>query len=562
MKAIIGVLKQKKILLLYYILLGVVINSLNLVSISYFQEIIDTYPKGLLSWRNIVIYSLLLIVPTILAYFDNYPHQHLFEGLYLDFKLLSIDKISRIDYSNYQKYGVGQLIQKIEEGALALRNSITNFWLTIIRELVPNVFLSLFLIYNLEKRLLFYILTGYIFVALTTTFLLKKLYSIKENILIDQELFNKKLVRGLMEMVLFRLNNRYKSESRILSRNASSITNARTKLTMIHELFFTIFGLIINLLKIVVLVYAIFEAKLSVGSIVVIVTLLGKAYEPVAIFNVIYVDYKLNKLSIQRYLDFLDCRDDTHIYYGKSYDLQNDDIRISELAFSYNKRNHLFEDFNLTIKKNCTTAFVGSSGSGKSTIIKIILGLIKPNSGEIFFGNVKLSELKLEYLYKQISYLPQESPIFDGTLRENIVLNKEICDEDIINVLKKVELLDFYTKLELGLDTELGEKGIVVSGGERQRISLARLYFDNSELIILDEATSALDNITEQKVMNRLLGEFKNKTIIIIAHRLESIKGVDRIIVFNNGKVCESGSFEELLNLRGDFYKLYKSNIK
>lgn len=175
MKAIIGVLKQKRILLLYYILLGVVINSLNLVSISYFQEIIDTYPKGLLSWRNIVIYSLLLIVPTMLAYFDNYPHQQLFEGLYLDFKLLSIDKISRIDYSNYQKYGVGQLIQKIEEGALALRNSITNFWLTIIRELVPNVFLSLFLIYNLEKRLLFYILMGYIFVALITTFLLKKI---------------------------------------------------------------------------------------------------------------------------------------------------------------------------------------------------------------------------------------------------------------------------------------------------------------------------------------------------------------------------------------------------
>lgn len=562
MKAIIGVLKQKKVLLLYYILFGIVINSLNLVSISYFQEIIDTYPKGLLGWRNIVIYSILLIVPTILAYLDNYPHQQLFEGLYLDFKLLSIDKISRIDYSNYQKYGVGQLIQKIEEGALALRNSITTFWLTIIRELVPNVILSLLLIYNLEKRLLFYILIGYVFVALTTTFLLKKLYSIKENILIDQELFNKKLVRGLMEMVLFRLNNRYKSESRILSRNASSITNARTKLTMVHELFFTIFGLIINLLKIVVLVYAIFEAKLSVGSIVAIVTLLGKAYEPIAIFNVIYVDYKLNKLAIQRYLDFLDCKDDSHIYYGRSYKLKNDDIRISELAFSYNKKNYLFEDFNLTIKKNSTTAFVGSSGSGKSTIIKIILGLIKLDNGEIYFENVKLSEIKLECLYKQISYLPQESTVFDGTLRENIVLDKEICDEDIINVLKNVELLDFYTKLELGLDTELGEKGIIVSGGERQRISLARLYFDNSELIILDEATSALDNITEQKVMNRLLREFKNKTIIIIAHRLESIKGVDRIIVFKNGKVSESGSFDSLLGLKGEFYKLYKSNIK
>ncbi|MGT2833653.1 ABC transporter ATP-binding protein [Streptococcus halotolerans] len=561
MKAIIGVLKQKRLLLLYYIVLGIVINSLNLVSISYFQVIIDTYPKGLLSWGNIIRYSLLLIVPTILAYLDNYPHQQLFEGLYLDFKLLSIDKISRIDYSNYQKYGVGQLIQKIEEGALALRNTITSFWLTLIRELVPNVLLSLYLIYNFEKRLLFYILIGYVFIALTTTLLLKKLYAIKEHILINQELFNKRLVRGLMEMVLFRLNNRYTSESRTLSKSARSITNARTKLTMVHELFFAIFGLIINFLKIVVLAYAVFEAKLSVGSIVAIVTLLGKAYEPIAIFNVIYVDYKLNQLAIQRYLDFLNGKDDSHLYNGKCYELKNDDIRITDLTFSYNKTFHLFKEFNLTIKKNSTTAFVGASGSGKSTLIKIILGLIKPDNGEIFLGDVTLSELRLEHLYKQISYLPQESTIFEGTLRENIVLDKEISDEDIINVLKKVELLDFYTNLELGLDTELGEKGIIVSGGERQRIALARLYFDKAELIILDEATSALDNITEQKIMYKLLREFKNKTVIIIAHRLESIKGVDRIIVFKKGKVCESGHFQELLNLRGDFYKLYKSNV-
>jgi ATP-binding cassette subfamily B protein len=150
-------------------------------------------------------------------------------------------------------------------------------------------------------------------------------------------------------------------------------------------------------------------------------------------------------------------------------------------------------------------------------------------------------------------------PIFDGTLRENLVFDKIIEDKEIIKVLKLVSLDKLYEKLENGLETELGEKGITLSGGERQRIALARLFFDNSKIIILDEATSALDNIIEKQVMENILKKLKNKTIIIIAHRLETIKDVDEIYVLSEGTIKEKGKYEELICKRGYFTKLYNS---
>ena len=139
------------------------------------------------------------------------------------------------------------------------------------------------------------------------------------------------------------------------------------------------------------------------------------------------------------------------------------------------------------------------------------------------------------------------------------MFDKSVNDKEILEVLKTVCLDKFYQKLENGLETELGEKGIRMSGGERQRVALARLFFDDSKILILDEATSAMDNITEKKVMDNIVKKLKNKTLIIIAHRLETIKNVDLIYVLSDGVIKEKGTYDELLNKKGYFSKLYKS---
>ena len=233
-------------------------------------------------------------------------------------------------------------------------------------------------------------------------------------------------------------------------------------------------------------------------------------------------------------------------------------IEFKNVSFAYeNKR--VLNDVSFKIKKNSSTALVGESGSGKSTIIKLIMGLIKYKEGNVLIDKKELSALNLNSYYDKVIYVSQEAPIFDGTLRENLVFDKKVSDEEIVKVLNLVCLDKFYETSENKLETELGEKGIRMSGGERQRVALARLFFDNSKIVILDEATSQMDNITEKIVMKNILEKLKDKTLIIIAHRLETIKDVDNIFVLKNGEIIEEGKYEELLKNDGYFKKLYKS---
>ena len=307
-----------------------------------------------------------------------------------------------------------------------------------------------------------------------------------------------------------------------------------------------------------VLAYAVLKSNLSVGAVVTVIALLGKAYEPIAIFNVEYVDYKLNKVTVKKYIDLLDLKDDEALNAGRSVKNLLGNIEFVKVTYGYSEKN-VIEDLSFKIKANSSVALVGESGSGKSTILKLIMGLVKNDGGKILVDQKDLKSLNLTSFYDNVTYISQEAPIFDGTLRENLVFDKKIADEEIKKVLKLVCLKKFYERLENGLDTELGEKGIKMSGGERQRVALARLFFDESKIIILDEATSAMDNITEKEVMQNVITKLKNKTLIIVAHRLETIKDVDQIFVLNDGVICEDGKYNDLIEKNGYFTELYKS---
>ena len=462
-----------------------------------------------------------------------------------------------IDYLKYQELGTGLLTQRVEDGATASTSVMIDFYLKIARWLLPTAAFSLFFIYNVEKKLVLFVLLGYVVVILISNLILKKLYALKEKILVNQETLNRHLVRGFMELVVFRTNKKYDTEIQITKDGIKNITDAKTKIKLVHEMFFSIFSLIVNVLKVLVLGYAVIHSNLTVGAIVTVLSLLGKAYEPIAIFNVEYVDYKLNKVTVKRYLSLLDEKDDEALLEGKRTSSLRGDLLLENVSFSYGNRD-VIENLNLKIPQSSSVALVGQTGSGKSTIIKMIMGLLKYEKGHVKIGQSELKDLDLNSYYDHVSYVSQEAPIFDGTLRENLVFDKQVDDEKIIEVLRLVHLEKFYEKLELGLDTELGEKGVKMSGGERQRVALARLFFEDSSIVILDEATSAMDNLTEKAVMKNILERLHDKTLIIIAHRLETIKDVDEIYCLNDGKIVESGNYESLLREQGYFAKLYK----
>jgi len=561
MRYIKEILKNNRIWVLAYIGLGIFNAFMANYKTDYFQKVIDGLATGTLTFAGVITYGLILLVNYCMNYLDNYPEKKLEYGIYLDFKLLSLRKISTIDYTEYQKIGTGKLVQRIENGSSAGRNVVFNFWLRLIRDLLPTIGFSIYFIWKIDEKVTYVLFVGYMLIFIITNILLKFLYKIKEKILNSEELFNHFLVRGFMEMLVFRMSKQFPSEIKKTRSAKENIVSSKVKMNMIHEAFFTIFALLVAMLDIGILFYAWKTKNLTVGSIVALIALIENAYTPIAIFNVLYVQYKLDKASYKRFEEFLDLKDDNQLRNGNAINTDIGDIVIKNLSFQYEERK-IIDDLSLFIKRGQKIAFVGESGSGKSTVIKILLGLLKYNQGEICLGDMELSGICLNNLYDKVSYISQDVPVFDGTIKENLVFEKNVSKEQMLDALSEVQLSHLVENLAEGLDTEIGEKGTCLSGGEKQRLAFARLWFENPELVILDEATSAMDNLTEEIVMKSVMQKMKDKTVIAIAHRLNSIAGFDRIILFKEGRIVGQGTFEELLHTDSYFMDLYNANVK
>ena len=561
MRYIKEVLKKNRIWVLIYIGLGIFNAFMANYKADYFQKVIDGLADGTLAFAGVVIYGFILLINYGMNYLDNYPEKKLEHGIYLDFKLLSLRKISTIDYAEYQKTGTGKLVQRIENGSSAGRNVVFHFWLRLIRDLIPTIVFSVYFIWKIDKKVTYVLFAGYILIFIITNILLKFLYKIKEKILNSEELFNHYLVRGFMEMPVFRMSKQFPNEIKKTNKAKEDIVSSKVKMNMIHEAFFTIFALLVAMLDIGILFYAWKTQNLTVGSVVALITLIENAYTPIAIFNVLYVQYKLDKASYKRFEEFLDLKDDVQLTIGNAIHTDVGKIAIKNLSFQYEERK-IIDDLCLSIKKGEKIAFVGESGSGKSTLIKILLGLLKYSQGKVRLGDMELRGICLDNLYDRVSFLSQDAPVFDGTIKENLVFDRMVPEERIRDALREVQLSHLVENLAEGLSTEIGEKGTCLSGGEKQRLALARLWFQTPELVILDEATSAMDNLTEENVMKSVMSKLKDKTVIAIAHRLNSISGFDRIILFREGKIVGQGTFEELLRTDSYFMDLYHASVQ
>ena len=561
MRYIKEILKKNRIWVLVYIGLGIFNAFMANYKADYFQKVIDGLADRTLAFAGVATYGFILLVNYCMNYLDNYPEKKLEHGIYLDFKLLSLRKISTIDYTEYQKIGTGKLVQRIENGSTAGRNVLFNFWLCLIRDLLPTISFSIYFIWKIDEKVTYVLFVGYAFIFIITNILLKFLYKIKEKILNSEELLNHYLVRGYMEMLVFRMSKQFPSEIKKTCNAKEDIVSSKVKMNMIHEAFFTIFALFVAMLDIGILFYAWKTKNLTVGSVVALIALIENAYTPIAIFNVLYVQYKLDKASYKRFEEFLGLKDDVQLRNGNAINTNVGKIAIRNLSFQYEERK-IIDGLSLSIQKGEKIAFVGESGSGKSTLIKILLGLLKYNQGEVRLGDMELKEICLNNLYDRVSYLSQDAPVFDGTIKENLVFEKQVSEEQMLGALSEVQLSHLVENLAEGLNTEIGEKGTCLSGGEKQRLALARLWFEDSELVILDEATSAMDNLTEENVMKSVMQKMKDKTVIAIAHRLNSIAGFDRIILFKEGRIVGQGTFEELLHTDSYFMDLYNANVK
>lgn len=234
------------------------------------------------------------------------------------------------------------------------------------------------------------------------------------------------------------------------------------------------------------------------------------------------------------------------------------EIEFKNVFFEYNNNNEVFTDFNLKIHSGEKIGLVGHSGSGKSTITKMLLRFVDIKDGEILIDGQNIKNISQDDLRSSISYVPQEPILFHRSIGENIGYSKDNATKDeIVESSKRAYADEFISKLQYGYDTLVGERGIKLSGGERQRVAIARAMLKNSPILVLDEATSSLDSISEKYIQDSLNQLMNNKTAIVIAHRLSTIQKMDRILVLDNGKIIEEGNHKELIEKNGAYAKLW-----
>ena len=232
-------------------------------------------------------------------------------------------------------------------------------------------------------------------------------------------------------------------------------------------------------------------------------------------------------------------------------------IKFNDVSFKYPEGKNVINKISLEVEPLQSVAFVGSSGAGKSTILDLVLGLLKPGSGKIYYGDIPYDRLDTGSFRKNIAYVSQDTTLLDGTLLENLTIGcPEATEQMIKDVCERVHIDKFVRDLPEGLHTEIGENGIKLSGGQRQRVALGRALFMSPKLLILDEATSDLDTETEMLIQEAIQGLRQSMSIIIVAHRLSTVKSADIIYVIEDGSVCEAGTYSELIEKKGRFHYL------
>ena len=306
------------------------------------------------------------------------------------------------------------------------------------------------------------------------------------------------------------------------------------------------------------------DVGLTVGTITATVSLINRLYRPVESLLNIHVDFTRSLALFTRIFEYFDMPNPIRSpENGAKPDVTDADIVYEHVRFSYDPEKELLRDIDFTVPGGKMYAIVGPSGSGKSTVVNLIPRLYDVLGGRVTVAGVDVRDFDLTYLRSQIGVVTQDSYLFNGTIRDNLLYAKEDATQEEIDAACYIaNLSDFIAAQPDGYDTMVGNRGLKLSGGEKQRLSIARVILKDPKILILDEATSALDSITENAIQEALEALMEGRTSIVIAHRLSTILKADRILVVKDGVIAESGTHEELLDAGGVYRELYETQFR
>ena len=339
-----------------------------------------------------------------------------------------------------------------------------------------------------------------------------------------------------------------------------------TKVKRIRSISF-VQGTFVNTLRQIILfllMLFIYQGKMDAGQIVTMQIFSFFVFGPLQEIGNIILTYREAQASLENFDNLMKKAPEPQAANPKHLG-QIQTLEFDHVGFKHHTASHkAINDISFKVKKGETIAFVGPSGSGKTTLMKLLVGLYRPQEGKILYNGIDENSIDFEALRNQIGFVTQDTQLFSGTIKENLLfVNPEATEEELRDVLDKAAATNLLVRAEKGLDTMIGEGGLKLSGGEKQRLSIARALLRKPKLLLFDEATSALDSLTEEEITDTIrdISQQGSQVTILIAHRLSTIMHADQIYVLEKGDVVETGNHEKLLEEKGLYYAMWRQQI-
>ena len=431
---------------------------------------------------------------------------------------------------------------------------------------------------------MFFVILGYynytilfIYLFLTVLSIFWSAYFLKRRSILDFYKFKLKsenqntiyeIINGVTEMKLNQFQDFKNKEWQKIQDKLLEINSRVLKLTQFQIGGFEIINQFKNIIVTYISAICVIKGEMSLGELMAISFILGQMISPLNSITTFFYSLQDAKLSLKRLseVQYHEDEENENLVPLPKTDLTNKTgINIKNISFQYEgpKSPFVLKDINFTIPDGKTTAIVGASGSGKTTLMKLLLKFYEPTQGELFFNSENINNISPKNLRENCGVVMQEGFIFSDTIERNIAMGDEnINKEKLQNAVKIANIEGFTNALPLGYNTKIGASGNGISGGQKQRILIARAVYKNPHYIFFDEATSALDAENEKIIHDNLQSFFKGKTVIIVAHRLSTVKNADQIIVLKNGEIVEQGNHQNLVNRKADYYNLVKNQLE
>jgi ATP-binding cassette subfamily B protein len=536
------------------------------------KDIIDVaLPKE--NMKLLLLYTLLsfgtLLVLNLISVGQSYLNSVISKNIIRDLRAGMYSHLQNMSLKFFSDVQTGEISSRINNDIGGIESVFSNTFIQIFQGIFVFVTTAATLFYTNWKLAIISLLTLPLFLAPT-----KKVGKMRWKIATQTQAKLAELTSIITETLnvsgsmLIKIFTKEKEKCREFEDVNNEVTRLQIRETVVGRWFFMTIQTFVSISPMLIYLFGGFfmikDHDITIGGIVMFVTLISRLYGPVTTFSNIHVDIVRSMALFERIFEYFDLK--SEIIEKPDAIIVNNlkgEISFENVQFSYNEKSSALSDIDFVIKAGQMAAFVGPSGAGKTTITYLVPRLYDTSGGAVLIDGVNIKDMVLESLRRQIGMVTQDTFLFNTTIRENLLFAKADADEkDIIEACKTANIHDFIVSLPEGYDTVVGDRGIKLSGGEKQRISIARTLLKNPKIVIFDEATSALDSNSENLIQQAIEPLLKSRTSLVIAHRLSTIISADVIYVVKDGSVVERGTHAELLQAGGVYKELYDKQFK